>query len=104
LIYARTMAFVVLAASQLFYSLSMRNPEKTIFQIGFFSNKFLLGAIIVGLLLQEVVISIPFLANAFGVHNLSLKDWGIVIIFALIPFVVNELIKIFGRAARKVSN
>ncbi|WP_033163928.1 cation-translocating P-type ATPase [Clostridium sp. KNHs205] len=104
LIYARTMAFVVLAASQLFYSLSMRNPEKTIFQIGFFSNKFLLGAIVVGLLLQELVISIPFLAKAFGVHNLSLMDWGIVIVFALIPFVVNELIKVFGRAARKASN
>jgi hypothetical protein len=28
-------------------------------------------------------------------------DWGIVIVFALIPFVVNELIKVFGRAVKE---
>jgi P-type Ca2+ transporter type 2C len=93
--YARTMAFVVLAASQLFYSLSMRSSTKSIFKIGIFSNIFLIGAIIIGVLLQLVVISIPALANAFGVHNLSLTEWGIVIGFALIPLVVNEIIKTF---------
>jgi Ca2+-transporting ATPase len=95
--YARTMSFVVLAASQLFYSLSMRNTTKSIFQIGLFTNMKLVGAIIVGFLLQFAVISIPPLANAFGVHNLPLNDWIIVIIFALIPLCVNEIIKFFAR-------
>lgn len=97
--YARTMAFVVLAASQLFYSLAMRNSSKSIFQVGVFSNMYLIGAIIVGFILQISVITITPLANAFGVHNLSLRDWGIVIIFALIPLIVNEIVKIFMRAA-----
>ncbi|MHB8131611.1 MAG: cation-translocating P-type ATPase [Mobilitalea sp.] len=96
--YARTMSFVVLAASQLFYSLSMRSTTKSIFKIGIFSNLFLVGAIIIGILLQLVVISVPVLATAFGVHNLSLKEWGIVILFALIPLTVNEIIKIFMRS------
>jgi Ca2+-transporting ATPase len=95
--YARTMAFVVLAASQLFYALSMRNASKSIFRIGMFSNPFLIGSIIIGILLQLVVISVPVLANAFGVHNLSLKDWAIVIVFALVPCVVNEFIKLFRK-------
>ncbi len=97
LTYARTMAFVVLAASQLFYSLAMRNPTKSIFQIGVFSNMYLIGAIIVGFILQFSVISIPFLANAFKVHNLSLSDWGLVILFSLVPLTVNEIVKIFLR-------
>lgn len=97
--YARTMSFVVLAASQLFYSLSMRSSTKSIFKIGLFSNKFLIGAIIVGILLQLVVITVPALANAFGVHSLSLVEWGIVIGFALIPLIVNEIIKAFSRAS-----
>ncbi len=101
LAYARTMAFVVLAASQLFYSLSMRHTTKSIFQVGLFSNRYLVGAIIVGLFLQLLVISVPFLANAFGVHNLSLADWGLVFGFALIPLIVNEIIKTFMRAAEK---
>jgi Ca2+-transporting ATPase len=102
--YARTMAFVVLAASQLFYSLTMRNATKSIFRIGLFSNPLLIGAIVVGILLQLVVISVPVLANAFGVHNLTLNDWILVIIFALIPFIVNELIKLFYKASKKGRN
>lgn len=103
LIYARTMAFVVLAASQLFYSLSMRNHEKSIFKVGLFKNKLLIVSIILGLLLQEIVISIPFLAKAFGVHNISLRDWGIVILFSLVPLTVNELIKFFVRLSKRTN-
>lgn len=91
--YARTMAFVVLAASQLFYSLSMRNPDKSIIKIGIFSNMALVGSMVFGLLLQLVVITVPVLANAFGVHNLGLRDWIIVIGFALIPLLINEILK-----------
>lgn len=98
---ARTMAFVVLAASQLFYSLSMRHVTKSILNVGFFKNKFLIGAIIVGLFLQLIVISIPFLAEAFQVRNLGFGDWGLVFLFALIPLIINEIFKIFMRAAEK---
>ncbi len=100
LTYARTMAFVVLAASQLFYSLTMRNASKSIFRIGLFSNKYLIGSIVIGFFLQVVVISVPFLADAFKVRNLSLRDWGLVILFALIPFLINELIKVFIRKGK----
>lgn len=95
--YARTMAFVVLAASQLFYSLSMRSFSKPIIKVGIFSNLYLIGAIIMGILLQLLVITVPFLANAFGVHNLSLREWIIVIAFSLVPLVVNEIIKLFTK-------
>ena len=94
LTYGRTMSFVVLAASQLFYSLSMRNDKKTIFKIGVFSNKYLIGSILVGLLLQLGVISVPFLAKAFKVVNLSLQDWGTVLILAVIPLILKEISKL----------
>ena len=97
LTYARTMAFVVLAASQLFYSLTVRNFTKSILSIGIFSNRYLIGAILVGFLLQFGVISIPFFADAFNVMNLSIQDWGLVIIFSVIPLIVNEMIKVFMR-------
>lgn len=101
LTYARTMAFVVLAASQLFYSLSMRSATKSIFQVGLFKNKYLVGAIVTGFFLQFIVISVPLLAKAFQVQNLSLQDWGLVFLFALVPLLVNEIIKIFMRASQK---
>ncbi|MPW24648.1 HAD-IC family P-type ATPase [Alkalibaculum sp. M08DMB] len=101
LIYARTMAFVVLAASQLFYSLTMRHPTKSIVQVGLFSNLYLIGAIVIGFILQLGVISIPFFARAFRVQMLSLYDWGLVILFALVPLFINEIIKIFLRRKDK---
>lgn len=95
--YARTMAFVVLAASQLFYSLTMRNSTKSILQVGLMTNKMLIGAIVIGLILQLGVISVPFLASAFKVHMLSVQDWGLVFGFALIPVLVNEFVKLLAR-------
>lgn len=92
--YARTIAFVVLAASQLFYAFSMRHSTKSIFQVGILKNMPLVGSVIAGLLLQLAVISIPFFASAFKVQMLSLQDWGIVLALALAPLALNELLKI----------
>ncbi len=102
LTHARTMAFVVLAASQLFYSLTMRHSTKSIFQVGLFSNMYLIGAIFIGFTLQLGVISIPILARAFKVQNLTLGAWGLVILLALVPLVINEIIKGFMRITEKV--
>lgn len=104
LIYARTMAFVVLAVSQLFYSLTMRSETKSIFQVGFFKNRYLLLSIVAGVVLQFILISTPFLADAFKVHALPLNDWLIVFGLSLLPLMVNEIIKIFMRAYRKKNN
>lgn len=100
--HAQTMAFVVLSVSQLVHSLNMRNERKSIFQIGLFSNKFLIGAIVFGILLQDFIITIPVLANVFGVHGLSLMDWGFVTILSLMPLLFNEIVKIFKRRSSKI--
>ena len=95
--YARTMAFMVLVASQLFYSLAIRNHVKSIFEIGVFSNKYLAGAIVLGLALQLLVIGIPFMQEAFGLQMLDLKGWLMVIALGLVPLFLSEFLKIFRR-------
>ena len=99
--HAQTMAFVVLSVSQLFYSLAMRNETKSLFQVGVFKNKWLIGSVLLGILLQLAIITIPFTASVFKVYPLTLTDWGIVILISLIPFVINEIIKIFFRMKDK---
>ncbi|MBN2807459.1 MAG: cation-translocating P-type ATPase, partial [Prolixibacteraceae bacterium] len=81
--YARTMAFMVLIASQLFFSLSLRHPLKSIFKIGLFSNKYLAGAIVLGLVLQLIVIGIPAMQNAFKLQNLDVYGWMMAIALGL---------------------
>ena len=95
LTHARTMSFIVLTVSQLFYSYTMRVDNVSTFKIGIFKNKYLNISVIIGLVLQILLINTTGVAKIFNVQSLNISDWDIVIIFALIPFVINELIKTF---------
>ena len=95
LLHARTMSFIVLTVSQLFYAFTMRVENKSTFKIGILKNKYLNMSFIIGIILQIIIIQIPQIANIFKVTGLNITDWYIVIILAIIPFVVNELIKTF---------
>ncbi|MGC5814618.1 calcium-transporting P-type ATPase, PMR1-type [Clostridium perfringens] len=97
LIHAQTMAFVVLSVSQLFLSLSLRSNTKSAFSLGLFSNKYLVYSILLGIFLQVIIISISFIANIFKVTPLLLYDWIVVILVSLIPFVINEFLKLFRK-------
>jgi Ca2+-transporting ATPase len=99
--YARTMAFITLIMCQLFFSLAVRNTSKSIFQIGIFSNKYLTGAIVMGILLQVVVVTIPVIQRAFHLQMLDIQGWIIALSLGLVPLFFNEIFKIFIRA-RKV--
>jgi len=97
----RTMAFIVLTVSQLFYSLTMRNSQKTIFKIGIFKNKYLIYSIIIGIALQIGLTSFAPIAQVFKVTKISFGNWDIVLMFALIPFAVNEIIKLISNRENK---
>ena len=89
--HAQTLSFVVLSISQLFFSFSMRNTKKSIFKTNIFSNKYLLGSFLLGILIQILIISIPFLASIFKVYSLTFTDWLLAIVISLLPLIFNEL-------------
>ena len=99
--YARTLAFLTLIACQLFYSFSFRHESKSIFTVGFFSNKYLIGAVILGLGLQVLVLYIPFMREAFKLQLIEFKDWILIIGLGFIPLFGNEIIKLIGRISKK---
>lgn len=97
---ARTLAFMVLVFAQLFYSLGLRSMKKSIFEVGFFSNKYLIGAIVLGILLQVLVLFVPLLRNAFKLHMLDQKGWIMAAMLGLLPLTAHELYKmLFKRHA-----
>jgi len=97
LLHAQTMAFMVMSISELVHSLNVRSTEKSIFKLGFFSNKLLLGSIFIGILLQTMILFTPVLRNIFSVYKLNLYDWSWIIGLSLVPLIVNELIKLLKR-------
>ena len=91
---ARTLTFLVLVCSQLFYSLSLRSSKKPFYQIKIFSNTYLNGAILLGLFLQLSLLFIPFLRNAFKLHLPDLNGWLMALALGLVPFIAMEISKI----------
>ncbi|MFD3448201.1 cation-translocating P-type ATPase [Microbacteriaceae bacterium 4G12] len=101
--HAQTMAFVVLSCSQLVHAFNLRSNKKSIFTIGFFSNRYLVYSLILGVALQVAIISIPPIAAAFSVHALTGKDWIFVFALSIVPLLINESIKLIKRSCPKSS-
>ncbi|MEG1661159.1 MAG: cation transporting ATPase C-terminal domain-containing protein, partial [Clostridiales bacterium] len=89
---SQTYAFTVLAVSQLFHSIGMRDVHTSIFNKGFFSNKTMIFAFAFGLGLQVLATEVPFLNIAFTTTHLSLTQWGELLLFCLLPVVCHEIL------------
>jgi len=98
--YARTLAFLTIIACQLLYSFSFRHEYKSIFKIGFFSNVYLFGAVLIGFGLQFLVLYIPFMAEAFKLQALGVKEWGLVMSLSLSLLLGDEIIKLVIRRGK----
>ena len=95
----QTMAFMVLALSQVVQAFNMRS-EKSLFKIGAFGNKKLNGAALLSVVLVALVLFTP-LATAFGLIALPLKMYLIALGLILVPLAVMELSKAFGLIGRR---
>lgn len=95
----QTMAFIVLALSQVVQSFNMRS-DRSLFKIGPFTNKTLNGAAAISLALVLLVVFTP-LRIAFGLVILTPFLYILALILALVPTVVMELSKAMGLINQK---
>ena len=98
----QTMAFTVLCFSQMGHVLSIRSAHESLFSIGIFSNKFLIGALMLTVLFQFLIIYTPFFNMVFKTQPLTLLELGITIAVSSIVFWAVELDKYLYRL--KASN
>ncbi len=92
----RTMAFVCLGLLELVHSFNIKS-EETIFKVGLFENKYLLGAFILGALLQIVVVVIPSVAEVFKLVPLTQVQWMYTFGISILPLVIMEIQKAFNK-------
>jgi Ca2+-transporting ATPase len=94
---AETMAFVTLSMCELFRAYTCRSEGLSIFRLGVFSNKWMQYAVGFSILLLVLVVSVPFLQPIFNTHFPSLREWGVILSFALVPAAVEEITKAYLR-------
>lgn len=97
----RTLALCTLVMSQLFHVFECRSERHSIFEIKLFTNPYLVGAVIVSMLMVASILYIPFLARVFDTVALNLAQWGIVLFYSGIIFLVNSTYLLFRSKTRK---
>ncbi|MFO1062252.1 MAG: cation-translocating P-type ATPase [Pirellulales bacterium] len=91
---ARTAAFTTMTLTQIFFSIGCRSFSKTMPQIGPFTNPTLVAAMAGSMLLQILVVSIPFTASILEVSPLGWSDWLTLILLSLVPVSIVEIVKL----------
>jgi len=98
---AWTISLTTLAVFQWFNAWNCRHESKSIFQMNPFSNKFLVGATLVIISLQLLVIYNPLMQKFLRTTPLELSEWLVIIPIAASIVLVEEIRKLFYR--RKVA-
>ncbi len=99
-IHWQTMVFTILCLSQMGHSLAIRSEKKSLFTQGLFSNKPLLGAVLLTFVLQLSTIYIPFLNQIFKTQPLSINELLLCIGLSSIVFIAVEIEKLVKRLRR----
>lgn len=94
---ARTAAFMVMAFTQLFNALNMRSLRSSLFSIGIFSNMYLVLGIIVSVILQIILVYVPFFQNVFSFAHLNALELTATIVMSSSVLWFGELYKAIKR-------
>lgn len=85
----------------MFNAFNWRSDRYSVFSLGLFTNKPLVYAVMTTIILQLIVIYVPFFQNAFGTVPLSLSDWEVILPLASTTFIAMELVKYFSGRGHK---
>jgi P-type Ca2+ transporter type 2C len=98
---AGTMAFITLSFSELFRAFTARSELYPLFKIGLFSNRYMVVAVLVSLLLLLAVAYLPFAQPIFSTVSLTWTQWEIIMPLFLLPAVVAEIQKYISRRLQR---
>jgi magnesium-transporting ATPase (P-type) len=95
--HAITVTQAAIVISQVFNGFAVRTERVSVFQIGLFSNRFLILAEALGVGIISCISYIPALQHLFDMAPLTLADWELLTAFGAVLFVAEELRKLVVR-------
>ena len=90
----QTMVFTTLTLAQMGNALATRSESQTLWQAGIFTNKALLGAVLLTFVLQLAVVYLPFLQEIFNTAALSPLELGISLGASVLVLLVIDGVKL----------
>lgn len=92
-VYAETMAFITLSASELLRAYTARSERYPILKIGLFNNNWMNIAVASSLILLLLIIYVPFFNEIFNTVPLGWSEWELVLPLLIIPSIAAEVAK-----------
>jgi Ca2+-transporting ATPase len=96
----QTMLFTTLVFTQLAVALEARSEEESLFRIGLFKNRPMVFALIITVVLQLLVVHMPWAQRIFHTVVMPMRDWAISIGLAMLVLVIVEIWKTIVRRRR----
>ena len=96
---AITMLFAGIVVMQIANIFACRSEKYSAFKTGFFSNKLVIWGIALEVVFICLLVYVPFLQKTFNTIGIGWKDWGILAVFMIIIFLVEELRKKIWKTA-----
>jgi Ca2+-transporting ATPase len=96
----QTMVFTVLVFSQLVHSMAVRSETRSLFSIGLLTNRPLIGALLLSVALQLMLIYVPWLQGVFRTQPLTASQLVIVFSVPLMVLLAVEAEKALVRSGR----
>jgi len=93
----QTMVFTTLCFVQLGNALSVRSAYHSMFSSGLFANKAIWGAIVLTVILQLLIVYVPFLQAIFKTTGLGWQSMSAIIIVTVVCVLLIEILKYFNR-------
>jgi Ca2+-transporting ATPase len=93
----QTAVFTTLCFVQLGNALSVRSVYHSIFSTGLFANRGMWGAIILTVILQLLIVYVPFLHNIFKTASLPVNIMGTILVVTLVCVLLIELLKYLNK-------
>ncbi|MDI6882049.1 MAG: HAD-IC family P-type ATPase [Methanothermobacter sp.] len=94
---ARTVTFATVIMVHVFYLLTARSTERSVFKMDPLSNKWIIYGVSVTIFIMILIIYVPHLEFVFNTSPFPLQWWAVVIPFSLTGITLIEIEKLIGR-------
>ena len=93
----QTIIFTTLVFAQMANVLALRSSTDSLFRVGIFSNRLMVGAVLSGVLLQLVLLYVPLFQSIFSTDPLTLPELAACFVASLLVFLIVEFYKLLKR-------
>lgn len=98
---ARSYILILMVFMQNMHTFNCRSEKKSLFKLSFKNNPLIIVGVILTILVQMIVIEIPFTSDILKVHSLPIKDVLLTFVLAMPILIVMEIFKLINQKKLK---